>query len=108
MCTIRWLADRTSGLFYGSAFVEVADVAAARALVRAAAPQAEAETRESGSAADAAPSPDGPCGVLLRGRRLRVHYAPLREGERGAWPPPTAEEHERPPPPPPAAAPLRS
>ena len=55
---VRWLNDRTTGLFYGSAFVEMASLDAARRAVEAA---------------------DG-AGIALRGRRLRVRYAPAAEG----------------------------
>ena len=69
---VRWLTDHKSGLFYGSAFVRMASLAAAQAAVDAAA---------------------GP-GIKLGGRALRVRFAPPHEGGE-LWPTSWAEA-ERP------------
>jgi predicted sulfurtransferase len=65
---VRWLTDKASGLFYGSALVQLSTQAAATALVRAA-------TCSAGDAHDES------VGLRLRGRRIRVHYAPTQEDE---------------------------
>ena len=64
---IRWGTDRATGLFYGTAFVEVSEVSAASTLVAA------ADLREVHAEAGRTTVAGG---VSLRGRRLRVHYAP--------------------------------
>uniref|UniRef100_A0A7S0FVE6 Rhodanese domain-containing protein n=1 Tax=Pyrodinium bahamense TaxID=73915 RepID=A0A7S0FVE6_9DINO len=71
---IKWIADRSSGLWYGSAFVEMRSVAEAERVVRLAGEGA---------------------GIRAGKRRLRVNFAPPAEGE--AWPPPEHAHLERPP-----------
>ena len=71
---VQWLADRESGLFYGSAFVRMSAVAHAAEAVEAAATKS---------------------GLVLRGRKLNVAFSPPREGE--VWPPKGYTERERPP-----------
>ena len=71
---VQWLRDRSSGLFYGSAFVRMRGLLAATDAVEAAASAG---------------------GLVLNGRKLRVAFAPPRDGE--AWPPPGFAESERPP-----------
>ena len=83
---VQWLADHTTGLFYGSAFVEVRSVDAATALVRAA---ALVEIKSDGGTT----AVEG--GVRLKGRRLRIQYAPPKASD--DWPPPAGEECEWPP-----------
>ena len=83
---IRWLTDRSSGLFYGSAFVEVRSLDAAKALV-------EAAGRHEATAQGSQTALDG--GIKLQGRRLRVHYSSPKDSE--VWPPPPGDERERPP-----------
>jgi predicted sulfurtransferase len=73
VAAVRWLADRSSGGFYGSAHVEMCSVEAAKALVVAA---ATSELRSDGGVTTL----EG--GVRLKGRRLRVHFAqPLKPGD---------------------------
>ena len=79
---IDWLTDRKTGLFYGSAFVQMASADGAARVVAAAA------------AAAAAPAASGGV-VAIDGKKLRVNLAPLKDGE--AWPPPGHTERERPP-----------
>ena len=70
---IHWLADKKTGLFYGSAFVEMESVAdATRSLDRAASSK----------------------GVSIGKRRLRLAYAAPKEGE--VWPPADFTQLERP------------
>lgn len=60
-CThIKWITDKETGRFYGSAFIEM---------------------RNSKDAADAM----GINGAELMGRKLKLNYAPAREGD--VWPP---------------------
>lgn len=73
---VAWLNDRQSGLFYGSAFVEFTTVEAAQRAVLAA-----ASTSEGG-------------GIKVKGRTLRLNFAPVREGE--VWPSSAWQESERP------------
>jgi len=86
---IRWLTDHSSGLFYGSAFVELSSVEVASALVSA---SADGEAKARGGQ-----PPDGNDGggIKMRGRRLRVRFSPPNAGE--VWPPPRKEQCERPP-----------
>jgi predicted sulfurtransferase len=76
---LQWLFDRTTGAFYGSIFVKMGSVKAARLVVEAAA--SKAGIRLAGS------------GGCKRPRRLRVHFAPYQ----GSWPPEGHMEHELPP-----------
>jgi predicted sulfurtransferase len=70
---IHWLADKSTGLFYGSAFVEMDSVAdATRSLDRAASSK----------------------GVVIGKKRLRLAYAAPKEGE--VWPPADFKQLERP------------
>jgi len=71
---VHWLRDHKTRLFYGSAFVGMSTLEAATTAVDKAASEA---------------------GLVLGGRRLRVAFAPPREGE--AWPPEGHTELERPP-----------
>ena len=71
---VQWLADRESGLFYGSAFVRMSGVAHAAEAIEAAATKS---------------------GLVLRGRKLNVAFSPPREDEQ--WPPKGYTERERPP-----------
>mmetsp|Transcript_79459 Transcript_79459/g.177971 ORF Transcript_79459/g.177971 Transcript_79459/m.177971 type:complete len:509 (-) Transcript_79459:81-1607(-) len=68
---IHWIADRTTGLFYGSAFVQMESKAEAKRVVQSA--------QE---------------GLRLGKRKLRVNFAPPNEGEE--WPPPDFVQLERP------------
>ena len=70
---IEWLRDKQTRLFYGSAFVKLGSVAQAEKLV---------EVASGGK-------------VVVNGRKLRVGFAPLKEGQ--VWPPPEHQELERPP-----------
>ena len=70
---IEWLRDKQTRLFYGSAFVKLGSVAQAEKLVASA----------SGGK------------VVVNGRKLRVGFAPVKEGQ--VWPPPDHQELERPP-----------
>ena len=115
---IRWLSDQKTNLFYGSAFVQVDSLETARAIVRKAAepPPAEAASAAAGSKqgggqhprqgkklgrvaraakAAAAAEKKNKGGIAIGGRRIRVHFAPTREGD--DWPPRADEEKERPP-----------
>ena len=95
---VRWLKDANSGLFYGAALVEMSTVAAAAALVAAAAPTRGLLLTDAPSDGDGGQWGGGmPLGLKLRGRRLRVHFAPLAAGEEAMWPPAPDEERERPP-----------
>jgi hypothetical protein len=69
---VDWLRDHSSGLFYGSARVQMGSVEAAEAAVRAA-----------------------QSGVRMGKRKLRINFAPLREGV--VWPPAEFQQRERPP-----------
>jgi len=60
---IKWITDKTTGKFYGSAFVEV---------------------RNSKDAAKAMKEING---SLLMGRPIKINYAPMRPGEEKDWPP---------------------
>ena len=106
---VRWLSDHETKLFYGSAFVEVASLEAAKAIVaKAAEPppphgmQADDDGKKKkkkkpekrrGARAEATSATKG--GIVIGGRRLRVHFSPIRDGEE--WPPSPSEERERPP-----------
>jgi len=70
---VHYITDRTTGLFYGAAFVKMESMPAARRAVQRAA--------------------DG--SITLTSRRLRVGFAPLKEGDK--WPPSGLTESERPP-----------
>jgi len=69
--TVQWLTDRTSGHFYGSAFVEMATESACDALI------ARKKATKLGS------------------KKIKMTRAPMREGE--VWPPVGFEQRERPP-----------
>ena len=75
-----------------------AAAAASRATAPPPAPQGKAETKRERRAAkkakEKAEADDG-CMLRLGGRRLRVAFAPPREGD--DWPPGPGEEKERPP-----------
>mmetsp|Transcript_19072 Transcript_19072/g.38877 ORF Transcript_19072/g.38877 Transcript_19072/m.38877 type:complete len:229 (-) Transcript_19072:929-1615(-) len=86
---IKWISDRSSGLFYGSAFVEVVSLAAASALVERAA------TSTNDASADTCAPTTKAAGVRLRGRKLRVYFSAAKEGE--VWPPHPEDARERPP-----------
>lgn len=60
---IKWITDRETGKFYGSAFVEM---------------------RTSKDAAKAVTQING---TQLMGRPIKINYAPMRAGEEGDWPP---------------------
>lgn len=60
---IKWITDKTTGKFYGSAFVEVR------------------------TSKDAAMCMKKLNGSQLMGRPLKLNYAPVREGEENDWPP---------------------
>ena len=70
--TVEWKTDRNTGLFYGSAFVQMSTAEAAAGLADLAAPGGQGK----GEA--------GP-GVHLNGKKIRINLAPLRDGE--VWPP---------------------
>lgn len=70
---IEWMTDKTSGLFYGSAFCLMASIADAQTAVKRAA---------AGE-------------ILIGGRKVRVSFAALRDGE--VWPKHGHQELERPP-----------
>ena len=121
--SIRWLSDHRTNLFYGSAFVEMRNVDAASAVVSLAqkeAAAAAAAARAPAGTQTAAPVAKGKSLIAktkklkaralakaiadgslvetlltLGGRRLRVSFAPTREGD--DWPPKAGEERERPP-----------
>ncbi|GMI47540.1 hypothetical protein TrCOL_g2144 [Triparma columacea] len=60
---IKWITDKETGRFYGSAFVEMLNSLDAAAAV-------------------------GVAGSQIMGRPIKVNFAPAREGD--VWPPPTA------------------
>ena len=60
---VKWITDKTTGKFYGSAFVEM---------------------RNSKDAAKALKESNG---SLLMGRPLKINYAPPKPGEESDWPP---------------------
>ncbi|KAL7524908.1 hypothetical protein ACHAXR_000770, partial [Thalassiosira sp. AJA248-18] len=60
---IKWITDKTTGKFYGSAFIEVR------------------------TSKDAATCMSKSNGSMLMGRPLKINYAPMRPGEEGDWPP---------------------
>lgn len=60
---IKWITDKETGKFYGSAFCEVK------------------------TSKDAAMCMKEMNGKELMGRPLKINYAPVREGEEGDWPP---------------------
>ena len=71
---VDWVRDRKSGLFYGSAFVQMGSIEAAEAAVKASQSSA---------------------GVKLGKRKLRLNFAPVKDGE--SWPSEGFEQRERPP-----------
>lgn len=60
---VKWITDKETGKFYGSAFVEM---------------------RNSKDAATAMAKMNG---SMLMGRPIKINYAPVREGEENDWPP---------------------
>eukprot|EP00578_Thalassiosira_sp_NH16_P016492 CAMPEP_0181107388 /NCGR_PEP_ID=MMETSP1071-20121207/17060_1 /TAXON_ID=35127 /ORGANISM="Thalassiosira sp., Strain NH16" /LENGTH=397 /DNA_ID=CAMNT_0023190901 /DNA_START=87 /DNA_END=1280 /DNA_ORIENTATION=+ len=60
---IKWITDKLTGKFYGSAFCEVRN------------------------SKDAAMCLKEINGTLLMGRPVKINYAPVRSGEEGDWPP---------------------
>ena len=107
---LRWLTDHATNLFYGSAFIEVQSLEDAKAIVAKAAepppaqPPAEEDDKKKkkksnkvgnlrrGTKAEATSATKG--GIVIGGRRLRVHFSPPRHGDA----PITREgERERPP-----------
>jgi len=60
---VKWITDKTTGKFYGSAFIEVK------------------------CSKDAAMFVSQMNGSMLMGRPLKINYAPVRPGEEGDWPP---------------------
>ena len=105
---IRWLQDHKTKLFYGSAFVEVDSLDAAKAIVQKAAepppapeppPEGAKQVKTKGGIVKKAPKAAASAatkgGIVLGGRRLRIHFAPTREGDE--WPPKPSEARERPP-----------
>ncbi len=60
---VKWITDKTTGKFYGSAFVEV---------------------RNSKDAAKAVTQMNG---TTLMGRPIKINFAPVRLGEENDWPP---------------------
>mmetsp|Transcript_32700 Transcript_32700/g.76021 ORF Transcript_32700/g.76021 Transcript_32700/m.76021 type:complete len:276 (+) Transcript_32700:177-1004(+) len=71
---VDWITDKKTGLWYGSAFVQMASREEADRVVRVA---------------------HGQDGLRMGKRRLRVNYAPLAQGSE--WPPAGHRELERPP-----------
>ncbi|KAL7552893.1 hypothetical protein ACHAWF_017367 [Thalassiosira exigua] len=67
MTHVKWITDKTTGRFYGSAFVEV---------------------RNSKDAANAMSNLNG---KELMGRPIKINYAPVRPGEESDWPPRSRE-----------------
>jgi nucleolin len=60
---VKWITDKATGKFYGSAFIEVK------------------------CSKDAAMCVSQMNGSMLMGRPLKINYAPVRPGEEGDWPP---------------------
>ena len=60
---VKWITDKATGKFYGSAFVEV---------------------RNSNDAAKAVTKMNG---TTLMGRPIKINFAPVRPGEENDWPP---------------------
>lgn len=60
---VKWITDKATGKFYGSAFVEV---------------------RNSNDAAKAVTKMNG---TMLMGRPIKINFAPVRPGEENDWPP---------------------
>lgn len=60
---VKWITDKATGKFYGSAFVEV---------------------RNSKDAAKAVTQING---TMLMGRPIKINFAPVRSGEENDWPP---------------------
>lgn len=60
---VKWITDKATGKFYGSAFIEVK------------------------RSKDAAMCVSQINGSMLMGRPLKINYAPVRPGEEGDWPP---------------------
>jgi hypothetical protein len=93
VAAIRWLADPNSGLYGGAACVEMSEVGAATALVRAAdaptAPPPEGDLSGGKEGAERAER----AGLRLRGRRLRIQYWDAKAHS----PPPSTPETEWPP-----------
>jgi len=56
MTHVKWITDKESGRFYGSAFIEMEDSTGARDAVRSA-------------------------GAEMEGRAVKIYYAPSREGD---------------------------
>ena len=81
---VHWLTDAQTGLFYGSALVQLASLADAAAIVKSAV------------VSDGMPEVGARRSLRLGGRRLRVSYATPRPDE--VWPPPDASHREYPPP----------
>jgi len=71
---IHWITDRSTGLWYGSAFVQMESLAEAKRAV---------ELARAGG------------GVRIGKRKLRVNFSPLTESNE--WPPPDHRSLERPP-----------
>ena len=105
--TVRWVVDRDSGAYYGSAFVEMATLAHAKKVV-AAVEKASGLAVDIGltTAATAAPrafaTSSAPCRaagkkqkVCAGPKKARVAFAPLRKEE--TWPPAGHVETEYPP-----------
>jgi predicted sulfurtransferase len=76
---VKWVTDHKTGGFFGSAFVEMSTMATARALVIAGARSPQ----------------DGIKGLTMKGKKLKINLAPVREGE--VWPPADHQHLERPP-----------
>jgi predicted sulfurtransferase len=107
---VRWLMDHSTKLFYGSAFVEVHSLEAAEAIVAKAAapppaqPPVEDDDKKKkkksskvgnlrrGVKPEATSATKG--GIVIGGRRLRVHFSPPRDGDA---PITQEEQRERPP-----------
>ena len=112
VAAIRWLTDHSTNLFYGSAFVEVHSLEAAKAIVAKAAepppaqppPEADDGTKKKKKKSDkvgnlrrgvkpeATSATKG--GIVIGGRKLRIHFSPPRDGDA---PITQKEERERPP-----------
>ena len=93
---VHWLADKTTGAFYGSAFVEMSSPEIAERLVAAANRPVASASASAGKAKAKTPKqdPNGP--FRINGRRLRVNLAPPKEGD-DAWPPKDFQQRDRPP-----------